>query len=91
METPIVAFREVPVGGHDTLHSAMILIMPTESSRPQPKSLVIFEKYGDDLHFDRVSIEGSTSGVAAIPTKAEKQAEKQASVVEERSVVAYGE
>jgi hypothetical protein len=91
METPIVAFREVPVGGHDTLHSAMILIMPTESSRPQPKSLVIFEKYGDDLHFDRVSIEGSTSGVTAIPTKAEKQAEKQASVVEERSVVAYGE
>jgi hypothetical protein len=87
----IVGFRKVAVGSHDPLHSAMILVMPTESSNPPRQSLVFFEKYGDTLHFDRVSLEGFTSGVEAIPTKTEKQAEKYASVVEERSIAAYGE
>jgi hypothetical protein len=90
-ENEIIDFSEVPVGSHDTLHSAMIVVMPTESSKPQHQSLIIFEKYGDALHFDRVSLEGFTSGVMAIPTKAEKQAEKVASVLEEQSIIAYGE
>src|ERR1700756_1804918 len=33
-ESEIVEFREVTVGSHDPLHSAMILVMPTESSNP---------------------------------------------------------
>jgi hypothetical protein len=90
-QSGIVDFQEVPVRSHDTLHSAMILVMPTEYSEPPRQSLIIFERYRDALHFDRVSLEGFTSGVEAIPTKAEKQAEKTASVVEERSIVAYGE
>jgi hypothetical protein len=90
-QNKIIDFSEVPVRSHDTLHSAMSLVMRTESSKPQRQSLIIFEKYGDDLHFDRVSLEGFTSGVMAIPTKAEKQAAKVASVVEERSIIAFGE
>jgi hypothetical protein len=89
--SPIVDFQEVPVRSHDTLHGAMILVMPTASSEPPRQSLIFFEKYGDAQHFDRVSLEGFTSGIEYIPTKAEKQAEKHASVVEERSVIVYGE
>jgi hypothetical protein len=91
LQNEIVDFSEVPVRSHDILHSAMIVVMPTESSKPQRQSLIIFEKYGDAQYFDRVSLEGFTSGVMAIPTKAENQEEKVASVVEERSIIAYGE
>jgi hypothetical protein len=90
-QSKILDFQEVSVRSRDTLHSAMILVMPTESSQPPRQSLIIFEKYGDALHFDRVSLEGFASGVEAIPTKAQEQVEKYASVVEERSIVAYGE
>jgi hypothetical protein len=68
-EPGIVDFQEVPVQSHDTVHSAMILVMPTESSEPPRQSLVIFDKYGDALHFDRVSLEGFTSGAEAYPLK----------------------
>lgn len=78
------------VRSNDTSHSALIMVMSTESLTPSRQSLVIFEKYGNTLYFNRVSLQGSTSGVAAVPTKAEKKAEETASVIEERSIVAYG-
>ncbi|MGA3223269.1 MAG: hypothetical protein ABSC65_05880 [Acidobacteriaceae bacterium] len=75
----------------DGLHTAAIVINPTESLEAPSQSKVIFEKYGDTLYFHRALIGGETYGIAAIPTKAERKAEEMASVTEERSLVAVGQ
>lgn len=79
------------VRSDDSLHTAATGVMGTQSLQPQRHTLVIFEKYGDILYLNRVSLEGDTSGVIVLPTKAEKRAEESASVVEERSITARGQ
>jgi hypothetical protein len=66
-------------------------IIPAESLQAPAKSEVIFEKFGANLYFDRVLIQGDTRGVLAQATKTEKRAEEAASVAEEHSVIAYGQ
>jgi hypothetical protein len=63
----------------------------TQSLQAQRQTAVIFEEYGDNLYLDRVLLEGDTSGVAVLPTKAEKRVEESASVVGQRSISASGQ
>jgi hypothetical protein len=63
----------------------------TQSLQAQRQTAVIFEEYGDNLYLDRVLLEGDTSGVAVLRTKAEKRAEEIASVVGQRSISASGQ
>jgi hypothetical protein len=74
----------------DGSHNANILVNATESMNAPEQSKIIFEKYGDRLYFDKAVVDGSTAGVQAEHTKAEKQAQERASVAEEHSVNAYG-
>jgi hypothetical protein len=74
----------------DGLSSAAIFVIGTQSSQPQRQTVVVFEKYGETLYLDKVLIDGDTSGVMALPTKAEKRAEGNASVTEQISVTASG-
>jgi hypothetical protein len=73
------------------LDTALTQIIGTESSQPPSRSVVVFEKYGDTLYLDKVLIDGNTSGVMVLPTKAEKRAEESASIAEQRSITASGE
>lgn len=63
----------------------------TQSLQAQRETAVIFEEYGDNLYLDRVLLEGDTSGVAVLPTKAKKRAEESASIVGQRSISASGQ
>jgi len=63
-------------------------VIPTQSLQPQRQSAIVFEKYGDTVFLNRVLLAGDTTGVATIPSKAEKKAEETASVVEDHSVTA---
>jgi hypothetical protein len=51
---------------------------------------VVFEKYGETLYLDKVLLDGDTSGVMVLSTKAEKAAEENARLTEERSITARG-
>jgi hypothetical protein len=75
----------------DRSNNAVILVTPTQSLEAAKQSKVIFEKYGDNLYSDRVLVDGSTTGVLAEPTHAEKKAEQHASIAEQYSVTASGE
>lgn len=75
----------------DRSNHAAIIVIPTQTTEAPKQSKVIFEKYGDNLYFDRVLVDGSTTGVLAEPTHAEKKAAEQASTAEEHSVIAYGQ
>jgi hypothetical protein len=79
------------VRSEDGRRSAFIGVTPTQSLEPPRQSKIIFEKYGDALYFNRVLLDGDTSGIVADSTKAEKKAEQMASVVEERSITAAGQ
>jgi hypothetical protein len=73
------------------LSSGSTGVTGTQSLQAQRQTAVIFEEYGDNLYFDRGLLEGDTSGVAVLPTKAEKRAEESASVVGQRSISASGQ
>jgi hypothetical protein len=75
----------------DGLHSTFLGVTPTQSLDPPRQSKIIFEKYGNTLYFNRVLLQGDTYGIVADPTKAEKNAEETASVVEEQSIAASGQ
>ena len=75
----------------DRSKHAAIIVIPTQSTEAPKQSKVIFAKYGDNLYFDRVLVDGSVTGVLAERTKAEKQAEQHASIAEQYSVTASGE
>jgi hypothetical protein len=74
----------------DGLCSTAIFVIGTQSPQPQRQTVVVFEKYGETIYLDKVLIDGDTSGVMALPTKAEKRAEGNASVTEQISITAGG-
>jgi hypothetical protein len=84
-------FHMIIVRSTDDLHAASTWVIGMQSSQPPRRSVVVFEKYGDTLYLDKVLIDGDTSGVLVAPTKAEKKAEENASVAEQRSIVASGQ
>jgi hypothetical protein len=75
----------------DRSKHAAIVVIPTQSTEAPKQSKVIFEKYGDNLYFNRVLVDGSVTGVLAEPTKTEKKAEQHASVAEQYSVTVAGQ
>lgn len=75
----------------DGSHTAFIDVDPTQSLDPARRSKVTFKKYGDTLYFNRVILEGDTSGIVAQSTNTEKKAKETASAVEERSITAAGQ
>jgi hypothetical protein len=66
----------VSIEGTDGLHRAAIGIIPTESLQAPAKSEVIFEKFGANVYFYRVPIQGDTWRVLAQATKTEKRGPK---------------
>jgi hypothetical protein len=84
-------YHVIIVRSNDGLITARTGVMGTQYLQPQRQTAVVFEKFGDILYLDEVSIEGDTSGVMALPTKAEKRAEENASVVEQRTITASGQ
>jgi hypothetical protein len=66
----------------DGARSALVDIIPTQSAQPHPHSDVTFHKYGDAVYLDRVWVEGQEYGMKVDPTKAEKKAAANASVVD---------
>lgn len=72
-------------------HAAFSNVIGMQLSQPQSRSVIVFEKYGDTLYLDKVLIGGDTSGIMVLPTKAEKKAEEQAGVAEQRSITASGQ
>jgi hypothetical protein len=83
-------FQIAIIRSEDGLHSAAFGVNPTEDPQTPNQSKVVFQRYGDNLYLNRVIVQGYETGMVALQTKAEKKAAKMASVVEERSVVAYG-
>jgi hypothetical protein len=83
-------FQVAIIRSADSLHSASIIVNPTESPKTPAQSKVIFQKYGENLYFNRVIVQGYDTGMVALRTKGEKKAAQMASAVEERSVAAYG-
>ena len=83
-------FHVIIVRSSDGRLAAATQAMTSESLDAQTRSFVVFEKYGDSLYLDEVSVEGYSSGVKVVPTKAEKKAEESASITEQRSITARG-
>jgi hypothetical protein len=84
-------FHVIIVRSTDGSLRAATGVTGTQSLQAQRETAVIFEEYGDNLYLDSVLLEGNTSGVAVLPTKAEKRAEESASVVGQRSISASGQ
>jgi hypothetical protein len=83
-------FQVAIIRSTDGSHDATVIVNPTATPETSTQSTVIFQKYGGNLYFNRVIVEGYDTGMVAVRTKAEKKAAEMASAVEERSVVAYG-
>jgi hypothetical protein len=66
----------------DGARSALVDIIPTQSAQPHAHSDVTFHKYGDTEYLDRIWVEGQEYGMKVDPTKAEKKAAANTSVVE---------
>lgn len=78
-------FRLITVRSTKGLHVAPTLVTGVQSSQPQRRWVVVLDRYGDTLYLDKALSDGDTSGVMVLPTKAEKKAEENASIAEERS------
>jgi hypothetical protein len=83
-------FQIAIIRGADGKHNAAFSVNPTENPQTPNSSKVVFQRYGDNLYFNRVIVQGYETGMVALKTKAEKKAALMATAVEERSVVAYG-
>jgi hypothetical protein len=70
--------------------AASTQVMGTRSLQPERHTMVVFERYGETLYLDKVLLSGDTSGAMVLPTKAEKTAEENARVTEQRTVTASG-
>jgi hypothetical protein len=56
------------------LDVASTLVTGVQSSHPRCRPVVVFDRYGDTLYFDKGLSDGDTSGVMVLPTKAEENA-----------------
>ena len=70
------------IQSNDGVHSALVEFIPTHSAQPHPHSDVTFHKYGDTEYLNRIWVEGQEYGMKVDPTKAEKKAATNTSVVE---------
>jgi hypothetical protein len=66
----------------DGAHAAFLDIIPTESAQPHSHSDVTFLKDGDTEVLYRIWVEGQEYGMKVDPTKAEKKAAANTTVVE---------
>jgi hypothetical protein len=80
----------ITVRNSDAHVAASTLVIGTRSLEPERHTMVVFEKYGENLYLDKVLLDGDTSGAMVLPTKAEKAAEQNARVAEQRSITANG-
>jgi hypothetical protein len=90
-QTQSESFGSITVSSADSSHTTTIIVNQTESLNPPQSSSVSFEQFGDRLFFDQVHVAGETYGVAAIPTKNERQAEQMASLDSRRSLSVAGQ
>ena len=70
------------IQSNDGVHAVLVEFIPTHSAQPHPHSDVTFHKYGDTEYLNRVWVEGQEYGMKVDPTKAEKKAAANTSVVE---------
>jgi hypothetical protein len=80
----------ITVRSDDGRVAASTQVIGTRSLQPERRTVVVFEKYGETLYLDKVLLDGDTSGAMVLPTKAEKVAEENARLTEERSITAHG-
>jgi len=66
----------------DSVHSAFLDIIPTQSTEPHAQSDVTFHKYGDTEYLDRIWVEGQQFGMKVDPPKAELKAAANANAVD---------
>jgi hypothetical protein len=82
---PAGSYRVSPVGNSENLlqiesmdgaHSAFLEFTPTQAENPHRQSDVTFKKYGQVDFLNLLWVQGQTSGMEILPTKAEKMAAK---------------
>jgi hypothetical protein len=70
------------IQSRDSVHSAFLDIIPTQSVQPHAHSDITFHKYGNIEYLNRIWVEGQQFGMKIEPTKAELKAAAKANTVE---------